>query len=123
MNCNCNQYELPTICFVGGGNQEFEYEVFYLNEQTPFDVTSCRARFSVVSCTNKYGTPVVSKDMIASDDDTNKLSVTLTAQDTVNLNGKYYYQIYIVDEQGNAEPPCQGVMYVRSNIDKSFIAS
>jgi len=51
----------------------------------------------------------------------NVLTVTLTPTETVELFGKYIYQIIIRDIEGDVEIPKQGILYVTNNINKNFI--
>lgn len=51
----------------------------------------------------------------------NVLAVTLDPLDTVDLCGKYIYQITIKDINGNIEIPKQGILFIINNINKSFI--
>ena len=51
----------------------------------------------------------------------NVLGVTLDPLDTVDLCGKYIYQITIKDINGNIEIPKQGILFITNNINKSFI--
>ena len=51
----------------------------------------------------------------------NVLRVTLTPSETVDLFGKYIYQISIRDIGGDVEIPKQGVLYITNNINKGFI--
>ena len=51
----------------------------------------------------------------------NILTVTLESSESVNLFGKYIYQITIQDRAGEVEIPSQGIMYITNNIDKGII--
>ena len=51
----------------------------------------------------------------------NVLTVTLESLESVNLFGKYIYQITIQDRDGEVEIPSQGIMYITNNIDKGII--
>jgi hypothetical protein len=71
------------------------------------------------------GTPILTKSMkaIFNNDGTsdNVLTVTLLPTETVDLFGKYIYQIMIRDIDGDVEIPKQGILYITNNINKSFI--
>ena len=125
MNCDYSPYTLPTIDFVGGETQDLAFNVFFYKNKQPFSLTGCTCNFSVVSFRNKDGVPILSKQMeaIFNDDGTanNVLTVTLEPTDTVELKGKYIYQIIIRDINGDAEIPKQGILYITNNINKSFI--
>lgn len=123
--CINSPYVLPTIEFVGGETQDLIFNVFFFAGRKPFGLMGCSAVFSVVSALNKRGTPVVSKQMTivpsVEGEASNSLSVTLIPEDTVDLCGKYIYQIQIRDIDGDTEIPKQGLLYITNNIDKKFI--
>ena len=107
MNCDYSPYTLPTIDFVGGETQDLAFNVYFYKDKKPFSLTGCTCNFSIVSFTNKMGVPILSKEMkgIYNDEVTadNVLTVTLTPTETVELFGKYIYQIIIRDIEGDVE--------------------
>ena len=124
--CSYNPYTLPTIDFVGGSTQDFIFHVYFHSINTPLDLSSCTADFSIISSGNKNGV-CRSKLMTIGDGDatedgvvSNVLSVRLEPSDTVDLNGKYIYQITVRDVSGIVEIPDQGIMYITGNINKTF---
>ena len=123
MNCTYNPYTLPTIDFVGGETQEIVFNTYFRNNN-PFDLDGCEYEFSITSSTNKNGTPI---DLPNSEvrgtisEGTNALRIRLLPEDTVNLFGKYIYQISIRSSEGDVEIPKQGILYIANNINKSFI--
>lgn len=125
MFCDFSPYTLPTIDFVGGETQDLAFNVYFYKNKQPFSLTGCTCNFSIVSFTNKTGAPILSKQMdaIFNDDisSDNVLTVTLEPTDTVDLFGKYIYQIIIKDINGDAEIPKQGILYITNNINKGFI--
>lgn len=125
MICDYSPYTLPTIDFVGGETQNLSFNVYFYKNKQPFSLTGCTCNFSIVSYTNKRGSPILSKQMesafngdVTSD---NVLTVTLTPAETVDLCGKYIYQVIIRDVSGDTEIPNQGILYITNNINKSFI--
>ena len=118
-------YTLPTIDFVGGETQDLAFHVYFYINNKPFSLSGCTCNFSIVSFTNKTGAPIISKEMSPKYNDDlssdNVLTVTLTPQETVNLFGKYIYQISIRDIGGDVEIPKQGILYITNNINKGFI--
>lgn len=118
-------YTLPTIDFVGGETQDFMFNVFFYKNGRPFSLTGCTANFAIVSFTNKMGKPILTKSMeaIFNDEGTinNVLTVTLEPKETVELCGKYIYQIQIQDIDGDVEIPKQGLLYITNNINRGFI--
>ena len=121
-----NQYALPTIEFVGGETQSLQFHTYIYSNGSPFDLQDTTRDFSVIHFSDKTGEPILSKSMdIAVDPASgvyNTLRVKLSAAETVNLSGKYIYQITIKDASGNTEIPKQGIMYITNNIHKGFIA-
>lgn len=120
MNCTYSQYSLPTIEFVGGETQKLMFNVYYYNNKRSFDLTGCSYDFSIVSATNKTDVPLLSKT-VETTESNNVLVVELAPEDTVNLSGKYIYQISIKGFDGTVEIPKQGALYITNNINKSFV--
>lgn len=120
--CGYDPYTLPTIDFVGGETQKLVYHLYFKNTQQPITVVSCSASFSLVEYGNKHGEPIWTKDMTVSNDENghSSLFVTLEASDTIDLCGKFIYQISIKDASGVMEIPKQGIIYITNNIDKEF---
>ena len=122
MNCTYNPYTLPTIDFVGGETQELVFNVFFHEKDKPYSLIGCEYEFSIVSSTSKNGAPIpLSNPKGTITKDTNALTVRLEPEDTVNLFGKYIYQISIRGVDGDVEIPKQGILYIANNINKSFI--
>ncbi len=120
-----NLYTLPTIHFVGGETQDFLYNIYFYKNGRAVSLSSCSANFSVISYTNRRGAPVISKTMeILYNEEAgvdNILKVTLDPSDTLELSGKFIYQIIIKDVGGDAEIPKQGIIYISNNINKNFL--
>lgn len=118
--CDLDLYTLPTLKFVGGETQDLKFNVYKEKKPNPFNLSGCTANFSLINYVNNNGTPLISKSMSYSG---NVLSVTISPKETVNLNGKYIYQITIKDQVGSSvEIPDQGIAYIANNINKNFIA-
>ena len=119
-------YTLPTIDFVGGSTTELIFNVYWgTKNPRPFGMVGCTANFAVTSYTNKTGAPVISKTMEVrlNADDTfyNVLHVELKPSDTIDLFGKYIYQITIKDVDNSADIPHQGILYIHNNINKQYL--
>ena len=103
MSCDYSPYSLPTIDFVGGSTQELVFHTFFSQNKKPFDLSSCIASFAVINFINKNGSPLITKTMQvdkSEDGDgtvTNVLRVVLQPEDTIDLVGKFIYQITIQD--------------------------
>lgn len=125
MNCDYSPYTLPTIDFVAGETQELVFHLYSNKNKTPFALYECECNFSVVGFNNKFGAPLITKYMdiakVGYEEIDNILKVTLLPTETLDLNGKYIYQITIRDHDGVVEIPKQGILYVTNNINKDFI--
>lgn len=123
--CDYNPYELPTITFVGGETRDLAFHIYHYIGRRPYSLSDCDCTFSLVNFTTKGGKPILSKEMTVIYDETetidNILTVTLESSESVNLFGKYIYQITIQDRAGEVEIPSQGIMYITNNIDKGII--
>lgn len=120
--CSFDPYTLPTVDFVGGSTQDFAFNAFFFSNRKPFDMTQCTATFSVISYVNKDSSPLISKEMTVdngADGVANVLKVTLDAADTVDLAGKYIYQVTVRDNGGGVDIPNQGILRIANNIDKA----
>lgn len=128
MGCLSKQYELPEICFIGGGTQDIAFHAYFESNGRPFDLSSCTAELALINFVNNNGTPLLTKPMtvMGSGDGgesvNNVLLVTLQPSDTVGLSGKYIYQISIKDAKGDVEPPAQGIMLIKKNINSGFLS-
>lgn len=115
-----------TIDFVGGSTQELVFHTFFSQNKKPFDLSSCTASFALINFVNKNGSPLIAKPMEVSKSEdgdgtvTNVLRVVLLPEETVDLVGKFIYQITIQDISGEIEIPDQGIIRIANNINKSF---
>lgn len=124
-----NIYSLPEIELVGGASKSLQFTLYRNGTSpTPFDFYGGSANFSVVNIVNKNGEPLISKDMQVdtSTDDKgeqycNVLRVMLMPKDTVNLFGKFVYQLTLKDASGNIDIPHQGIIYIHNNINRAYI--
>lgn len=121
-------YTLPTIDFVGGETQYLRFHIYHKNPSIPFSVSGCTASFAIVDFLNRTGKPILTKEMKAELSELdevhiadNILTVTLLPEETVDLSGKYIYQITIGDIDGEVEIPKQGILFITNNINKDFI--
>lgn len=123
-NCLESPYKLPTVSFVGGSTQELAFHTYFENNGRPLSMSGCTGYFSVAEYLNK-SSPLITKtmDIIESKTDAtdNILRVELEPSDTVNLAGKFIYQVTIKGSEGDVDIPYQGIMYVTHNIDKPII--
>ena len=122
--CNYNPYSLPAIDFVGGETQDLAFHVYFYIGKKPYDLRDCVCEFAIVNFMNKTGEPILTKPMDVAYDSAlanyNVLKVTLQPEETIDLFGKYIYQIIIQDRDGDVEIPKQGCLYITNNINKAF---
>lgn len=116
-------YTLPEISFVGGETQEF---YFYLKNYAgePFDASGSSIDFAICNYSNKTGTPLLTYEPTLLADEEGVAGVivlTIPKEDTALLAGKYIYQITIVDMNGKAEIPNQGIMNIAKNIHQDYV--
>lgn len=120
-----NIYTLPELTFVGGKTQELNFNLYERNGNL-FNAKYCNSNFSVCNYSNKCGTPLFSIQPIFVSGDDNVahiLQVVIPAEQTLNLYGKYIYQITIADNTGRIEIPNQGIMNITRNINQGFVLS
>ncbi len=124
MSVGTDPYALPTDNFVAGETRDLGFSCYFDANGEPFSLAGCTASFSVVHSLNKNGAPVICKDMTISlnADGTfdNRLLVTLLSAETLDLDGKYEYQISIKDVAGDIEIPGKGILYITNNHDRDF---
>jgi hypothetical protein len=116
-------YTLPEISMVGGATREIRFRL-RTPRGLPYDADGAAADFSVCNFSNKNGFPLFSLTPEALFDENglqSVLAVTLTPDVTVNLCGKYVYQLTIAEPGGRAEIPNQGILFVARNIHQTFL--
>lgn len=116
-------YTLPQITIVGGQSKTIGFNLWTINRDM-FDTNGCSGNFAVVDYSDKDGDTVVAKQMTFQSGDNPEIQnvavVSLTPSDTLNLAGKYVYQVTI--KNGDiADIPNQGILYIARNINTSFL--
>ncbi len=117
-------YTLPEISFVGGETQQFSFHLKAYNGES-FDASGSNINFAICNYSNKTGTPLLSYAPTLLADETGEASIailTIPKEDTATLAGKFIYQITIVDLNGNAEIPNQGIMNITKNINQDYVS-
>lgn len=116
-------YTLPELTFVGGKTQELNFRLKEMDGSL-YNAKYCTANFSICNYSNKVGTPLISitPTFIANPGESGSniiyiLHVVLPAEKTVDLCGKYIYQIVIMDDTHRVEIPNQGIMNITRNIN------
>lgn len=120
-NCAFNLYELPVLKIIGGETKEQVFDVFYDENGLPMQLSGFDCKFSLSSALIDSPIPIFSKSMNITNSEVtgqnNALSVQLSSSDTIDLSGKYFYQISLHRASDNMLAIFQGIMYIRKNID------
>lgn len=115
--CFNNRYSLPEIHFIGGTTTEFSVSFADIVESASVATTSYKARLAVVNYSNKGGRPLLIKDLTI-DSASKNIAIKLSSDDTVNLGGKYIYQVTVYHTSGAPEYHKQGILLIGSNINR-----
>lgn len=116
-------YTLPEIAFVGGESQILLFNLYTISGND-FDASECKVGFAVIHYANKNGMPVLTKDadiLMGKNGVMNIASVDIYPEDTLDLYGRYVYQLTITDAYNNTEIPGQGLIDITRNIHPEFI--
>ncbi len=123
--CGLDIYVLPTITFVGGETQTIDFHLYTKDGRRPLDMRNSSCQLAIAQYGTTFGNPEVEKDVSILVDSTtgvfNIISVNLDIQDTLNLSGKYVYQLTIKDAAGHTEIPRRGIMNIINNINREFL--
>ena len=123
-----NDYEhtaftLPTIDIVGGETESLTFNI-YTSTHEPADLVSgTECGFAIAPYVAQNATPLITKTctiQAGSSGANNVVITSLSSSDTVNLYGKYIYQLTI--KFGNRAEPYQGIMYIARNIHLGYLA-
>jgi hypothetical protein len=116
-------YSLPKIDFIGGESHTFKFRLVTPTRES-FDANGCTMAFSIINYANQNGEPLVIKGValeIGEDGVPNIAVVHLLPEDTVELSGRYAYQISIRDTFDEVELPGKGLFDITRNIHRRFI--
>lgn len=117
-------YTLPKVTFVAGQTNKLYWRISY-SDGTDYDCSGCAGNLAVAEFGDITGDALLSKDLsfISENNDSvyNIAWATIDSSDTLDWNGKYVYQLTIVDSTGVAEIPNKGIMLVSNNINQSFL--
>ena len=117
-------YTLPEVVFVSGQSNTLRWRLFTAS-RTPFNADGCTGNFAVVDYSDQTGEPLISKSLrfLVGDESGKKniAEVDLEPRDTLELHGKYIYQITIKDIDGEVEIPNQGFLQIAHNINEGFL--
>ena len=113
---------LPDWEFIGGVTQEYDFTLRAENGYF-YDIPGATASLAVAPFVNPKDTILTKTGSIRTNSAGAHCVVhfLLDKKDTVNLHGKFIYQISVKNTDGTMAPPMRGRMYITENIDKSFV--
>ena len=116
-------YVLPEWQLVGGETRKRTFTLYHDECGPTYNIPGATAEVAVVDFVNPHGELKLCKEASVSVDENGhycEVTVDLTPADTLDLQGKYIYQLTIKDALGNIAAP-KGLMYITANIDKTFV--
>lgn len=104
---------LGEIAIIGGNEITLEFNVYEPDGVTPVDLSGASVRWQV----SPYGEPSYGIiDSPGTITGTNKFEITLTADETRFLSGKYIHQPVITSFLGSEYRPSQGVLLIIDSV-------
>jgi len=116
-------YSLPEWNLVGGETQKRTFTLYHTEGGPTYDIPGATAEVAVVDFVNQNSQLKLCKEVSITVDKNGRyceVLIDLQPSDTLNLHGKYIYQLTIKDVLGNVAAP-KGIMYITENIDKAFV--
>ena len=116
-------YSLPEWNFVGGETQKRTFTLYEAEDDERYNLQGATAEVVIVDFVNCRTAPKLRKEVsIQMDANENycEAVVMLSPTDTIDLFGKFIYQITIKDVVGNVAA-LKGTMRISENINKAFI--
>ena len=123
MNYEQSMFSLPTINIVGGETELLTFNVFNSNREPAELVSGTECGFAVAPYVSPGADPIITKTcsiQAGSSGARNVIVATLNSADTVDLNGKFIYQLTL--KFGDRAEPYQGVMYIARNIHPGYLS-
>lgn len=116
-----SNFALPEISIVGGDHTYLDFEIFE-PEGDAVDVSTMSASFAVIDYTNKFGSPqfTLQATVIEGEQGVPLFRVTLQSALTVNMFGKFIYQLSVRDYKGYMQHR-QGIVLIHKNIDTNTV--
>lgn len=104
-------YNLPSVSIRGGSKEQLDF-TFYDKERNLLDITGAK----VIWTLSEFGysdITILKKAGVLSSDYSSM--ITLNANDTRDLEGKFVHQITLIDYLDDAYVPCQGIIKISRN--------
>lgn len=119
---NSKLFKLPELCIIGGDYKERYFRINDLDNGGFMDTSNLEGKFALIPYGNRNGQPVYKCDLTTDPNDNTIFLLTLTSDDTINLSGKYIYQISIKASE-TKQQSFQGIMIIDRNIYPNAFAS
>lgn len=116
-------YTLPEWQLVGGETRKRTFTLYHDEGGPTYNIPGATAEVAIVDFVNPKSELKLRKEASVAVDKHGhycEVSVDLAPADTLELQGKYIYQLTIKDVFGNIAAP-KGLMYITENIDKTFV--
>lgn len=116
--------DLPAYHMTAGSTKSFYIPIFNPSGKR-IDATGMTARFSISDYVNYNCTPFVTKNcsvVTQQSDPVAALFVELDAADTIDLYGKFIYQVTAKSADGDIGP-MRGILTISPNYDKEAVLS
>ena len=104
-------YNLDQTMIIGGSKEQFEF-TFYDLHGNLLDITNTKVIWTLSEFGHADFTILEKQGVLSSDYSS---LVTLQANDTRNLSGKYVQQITLIDYLGAEYVPAQGIIKINAN--------
>ena len=125
--CNKNVFQLPELNFIGGDFKEIPFYIKDANTGILLDPYDLQVVFSLIEYQFRNDDiPILSKNLeIITSDDESYFLLTLASDDTIDLKGKFIYQITVkAPSPSEKQESYQGIMIIDRNINPtSFITA
>ena len=122
MVCDNNIFSLEELHIVGGDYKEFPIHIYDNDRAQMMDVSDLELNFSMLHYSNRYGKPLITKDLTVSTDDSTAFLLILMPEDTRDLAGQYIYQIS-VKAPNDKQESFQGILLIEKNLNPDAFTS
>lgn len=116
--CNKNVFQLPELNFIGGDFKEIPFYIKDANTGTLLN--DVQAVFSLIEYQFRNDDiPILSKELeLKTSEDNSYFLLTLNSDDTIDLKGKFIYQITVnAPSPSRKQESYQGIMIIDRNIN------
>lgn len=108
------RFTLPTLHFTAGETQVLIFRFFNKSKQQ-INSADLECTFSLIHYSQRFSQPLfVLNGEILQQDEVSSSKIKINSEETLNLFGKFVYQISIKDIKGNVEIE-QGIMEIYKN--------